>query len=346
MTSLHPYEGLPPEAFWRSAISGRHVADIEGLWTPLELSREHRIATAGSCFAQHIGRNLQRRGANYLDLEPAPPFLDAKDARRFGFGLFSCRYGNIYTSRQLLQLFQEAWSPRQPARHVWRKADRFYDAMRPGVDPAGVRSRELVTWLRHRHLDRVREMFETLDLFVFTLGLTECWESIVDGTAFPIAPGTIAGRFDPSVHRFRNLRHAEVLADLKEFYARLREVNPGARMLLTVSPVPLTATASKGHVLAATLYSKSVLRAVAGDMATDLEGVSYFPSYEIVASHPARGMFFDPDLRSVNEIGVATVMRQFFSGALESVYPERMDERGAEEPQELVCEEERSDHGS
>ena len=39
---------------------------------------------------------------------------------------------------------------------------------------------------------------------------------------------------------------------------------PKLRILLTVSPVPLTATAGDDHVLLATTYSKSVLRAGRG----------------------------------------------------------------------------------
>jgi hypothetical protein len=136
---------------------------------------------------------------------------------------------------------------------------------------------------------------------------------LADGTVYPTAPGTLAGSFDPDLHAFRNLRHGEVLADMAAFWALLKEVNPGA-LLLTVSPVPLVATASEGHVLPATVYSKSVLRAVAGDLAADHADIAYFPSYEIITGHPSRGMFFNPDLRTVNAMGVDLVMRHFFTG--------------------------------
>ena len=85
------------------------------------------------------------------------------------------------------------------------------------------------------------------------------------------------------------------------------------RQLITVSPVPLTATASDQHVLVATMYSKSVLRAVAGQLYADHRDLDYFPSYEIIAAHPSRGFFFEGNLRSVSPAGVETVMRSFFS---------------------------------
>lgn len=340
----NPYCKLPPRAFWRTAISEVHYAELADLWEPLALSRQDRIATAGSCFAQHIGNNLARRGAAFMDLEPPPPalFASVADARRFGYQVYSCRYGNIYTTRQLVQLFDEAFGRRSPVEIVWQRDGRFFDALRPSVDPVGQASAEQIRRLRESHLARVREMFQTLDLFVFTLGLTEAWLSRTDGTAFPTAPGTICGEFDAARYEFRNFSYPEIMADMNRFWSGLREINPRARLLMTVSPVPLTATASGDHVLVATTYSKSVLRAVAGDLARQLPDAWYFPSYEIISSHPSRGMFYDPNLRTVNEFGVNYVMSHFFSGKLAEAFA-ASPEAASEGDSELVCDEEALD---
>ncbi|MBU2357620.1 MAG: GSCFA domain-containing protein [Alphaproteobacteria bacterium] len=337
--TVNPYKSQPEKAFWKTAVAARHLADMKDLWVPLALQKTDRVATAGSCFAQHIGRNLAQRGANYMDMEPAPPvFEDAAQARDWGYGVFSGRYGNIYTTRQLVQLFDEAHGNRTPLERVWQKGDRHFDALRPSVDPVGQDSPDTVIALREKHLAAVRAMFADLDLFVFTLGLTEGWEARADGTMYPMAPGTLAGSFDADKYVFHNLRHAAILADMKGFRDRLLSVNPRARMLLTVSPVPLTATATDGHVLPATIYSKSVLRSVAGEMAEDHADVSYFPSYEIIASHPMQGMFFNPDKRTVNQFGVDLVMQQFFSGPLAAEFGAA---QGGEEQVELICDEEK-----
>jgi hypothetical protein len=96
------------------------------------------------------------------------------------------------------------------------------------------------------------------------------------------------------------------------FIDALREVNPRARIILTVSPVPLAATACAGqHVLAATTYSKSVLRAACGEIQEQRPLVAYMPSYEIITGSYARGRYFADDLRSVTEAGVSHVMRVF-----------------------------------
>lgn len=342
VTPTNPYKIKPERAFWRASVGSRHYADLADLWEPMPLRKSDRIATAGSCFAQHIGNNLAARGAAFMDMEPAPPvFASSAEARTWGYGVFSCRYGNIYTTRQLIQLFDEAHGNRTPLERVWQKQDRYFDALRVSVDPVGQDSPETVLALRLRHLEAVRRMFAELDVFVFTMGLTEGWENAEDGSMFAVAPGTVAGTYDPERHVFRNLRAAEIRTDMLAFWERLRAVNPGARMLLTVSPVPLAATATDNHVLVATTYSKSVLRAVAGELAEDVADIHYFPSYEIISSHPGRGMFFEPDLRNVNPFGVDFVMTHFFSGMLAAEFREATV-RDAEDL-DLICDEERLD---
>jgi hypothetical protein len=343
-----PYSNLPSRFFWRPAVADRHIADFDEVAIGPFFREDDRIATAGSCFAQHIGRHLKRRGVDYLDLEPAPAGFTPEEAHRHGFGIFSCRYGNIYTVRQLLQLFLEAFDERHPAEVVWEKQGRYYDALRPGVDPVGHRSADDVIALREIHLSKVQELFRTTTRFVFTLGLTEAWEATGDGTIYPTAPGTIAGTFDPAKYRFHNFRYPEIAADLDQLWQLMRHVNPTVRLLLTVSPVPLTATASDDHVLVATTQSKATLRAIAGDFAAAYEEISYFPSYELISTHPIRGQFFNPDLRNVNDAGVDYVMSHFFGGVSQPVRTEPVAKTSssvsAAAPEEdddldLICEE-------
>jgi hypothetical protein len=309
------------------------VKGIEGL----------KIATAGSCFAQHIGRALKQRGLSYVDYEPPPEFLTPEAAEQHGYGIYSCRYGNIYTVRQLLQLFQESFGERRPETVIWEASGRFYDRLRPAVLPGGTATAEEIDVLRAAHLAAVNRMFLEVDLFVFTLGLTEAWINKSDGTVFPTAPGVIAGRFDPAETQFKNFRYQEILGDLEKFLDVLARVNSKCRVLLTVSPVPLAATATGDHVLVASTYSKCVLRAVAGDIARDRSNVTYFPSYELITGPQARYAYFNPDLRTVAASGVSEVMRHFFGS-----FADR-GSNGSYEPSPIVgyehCEEMLNDPG-
>jgi len=320
----HPYKNLPDSAFWKRGVGNRHYEDMVDLWAPPELDGSEKFATAGSCFAQHIGRRIAERGDdNYLEIEKAPAGLPRSEHQRFGYDIYSCRYGNIYTSRQLLQISQEAVGERPMSSHVFEKNGRYYDAVRPSVDPIGLDSVESVFAARKFHLSKVSEMLERLDVMVFTLGLTENWLSTLDGTAFPNAPGVVAGSMDDNPAIFQNLKAQEISADLESFWSLLRSINPTAKMILTVSPVPLIATASGNHVLPATMYSKSALRVVAQELVDIHTDIHYFPSYEIINSPQGSGYYFEPDKRSVNSNGVDYVMSHFFKGSLASAFPEK-----------------------
>jgi hypothetical protein len=306
----HPYLSAPDYRRWSRSVAARGAgADPVRNW-PWRLLPEDRVAVAGSCFAQHVARYLKRGGFTFLDTEPAHPVLGPAIAREFGYDLYSARFGNIYSSRQLLQLFRRAHGRFAPEEDVWEQGGRWFDPYRPAVQPQGYASCEEFNLDRAQHLAAVRRMFEELDIFVFTLGLTETWIAR-DGAAFPMCPGTVAGTFDASRHRFLNLGYEDVTSDLSAFVAELRAVNPKARIVFTVSPVPLAATAEDRHVLVSTIASKSVLRA-ACEAVCRIDGVSYFPSYEIITGPQARGRWFAGDLRSVTEDGVRLVMNIFF----------------------------------
>ena len=314
----HPYVTLPPRAFWRSAVAGADRDQFAGLYLPkFALTRDSRVATAGSCFAQHIGAHLRAAGCQVLDAEPKPSAMTDAVAKAFGYGMFSARYGNIYTARQLLDLLNEVTLGAPDPRFVWERAGRFYDALRPTIEPDGLDSADEVVLLRQSHLAHVAQLLRQTDVLIFTLGLTETWVDRATGRAFPVCPGVVAGQFDAGQHDLLNQTHAQVLADLAACRAVLKTFNPAMKLLLTVSPVPLTATASGDHVLSATSWSKSTLRGAAGEFAAAQTDVDYMPSYELI-THPAAqplhgGHWFDPNLRSVSAAGVARVMRFFLA---------------------------------
>ena len=311
----HPYADAPGYRRWRQAMAAPAASEVDPVVTfPFQMTKTDKVVAAGSCFAQHISRHLREQGFNFLVTEPAHPLLDAATAEAMHYGVYSARYGNVYTSRQLLHLLRRAYGRFTPADDVWEQNGRYTDPFRPAIQPNGFATRQEYDADRRQHFAAVRRAFEEMDILVFTLGLTECWYDSIDGAAYPMCPGTIAGRFDPARHAFVNLGVEDVVADMTSFIAELRALNPGVRVILTVSPVPLAATGEDRHVLTATTYSKAVLR-VAADILARLEGVAYFPSYEIIMSPSSRGAYFDDDLRSVREQGVAHVMRLFFKHA-------------------------------
>ncbi len=312
MPPKHPYQAQPDKAFWKKTVSNHYPLDISQ-WYSKKFSIAGRpIATAGSCFAQHIGKQLRDQGFNFVDVEPAPAFLAKESHLDYGYGMYSARYGNVYSSRQLLQLAQQALGKFVPEESYWLKDDGYVDPFRPTIEPEPFVSIDELNSHRNYHLQCVRKLFEEAQVFVFTLGLTETWVSKQDGSAFPVAPGVAGGLFDPQKYQLLNLSCADVIEDMVSFFKMIRRINNKMRFILTVSPVPLMATATDQQVIVATMHSKSVLRAAAGFLTERFRFVDYFPSYEIISAPVMRGQFYNPDMRTVSHYGVDHVMKQFF----------------------------------
>jgi hypothetical protein len=310
----NPYTDLSPNAYWRTAVAETDPMTPGDLYQPkFEITPETAILTVGSCFAQHVGKALRGAEFNVIDTESLPDAVSDSVAQRFGYRMYSARYGNVYTMRQLLQLLREARGKFTPEDAVWEKDSRFFDAMRPAVEPEGLDTADLVNSHRTSHLLLTRRAFFKADVVVLTLGLTEAWMHRASETVYPTAPGVIASAYDPDIHVFKKFRYDEIIKDFLTFRKMLQQRNPAVKFLLTVSPVPLTATASGQHVEVATAHSKAVLRAVCGALYDDYDDVDYFPSYEAITSAKSGGAYFTENRRSVTKEGVAKAMRMFLS---------------------------------
>ena len=307
----NPYRGLAASQYWRSGVAEVGPGQFDPVTSvKFQITSHDAVSTLGSCFAQHLARHIKDSGLRYMVTEPFLETEEQTEQAAMMASQFSARYGNIYTTRQALQLLDRAngW---ETADDVWERNGRYFDAFRPHVRAGGFATIEELRDARIAHLQAVKRVFTESDVVVFTLGLTEAWMSTMDGAVYPTAPGVIAGSQDNSRHVFQNFSYPEVLSDLLNWCQRVREMNSNVRILLTVSPVPLNATYMPRNVWTSTTYSKAVLRAVAGDVATELSYVDYFPSYEIVTSPQAHGRYFEDDLREVTSVGVKHVMRVF-----------------------------------
>jgi hypothetical protein len=332
---INPYQRLPSRAFWRSAVAEKAPLNISGLWNPKwPVARDDAVVTFGSCFAQYFGRALKGQGYSWLDAEPPLKGL----ATDLNYGVFSARTGNIYTAAALKQWVFWALGLAQPPAEVWETNGRFFDPFRPAIERDGFATPEEMIASRERTLSALRDAIATARVFVFTMGLTEGWINRSGGYDYAMCPGTVAGEFDTARHTFKNYTFSEIYDDMSAVLQAMREYNKDLRFLLTVSPVPLTATASGKHVVTATTYSKSVLRAVAGMLADSNPDVDYFPAYEIIASPPFQAMFYNTNKRTVTSAGVEFVMSSFF-GCLQEKFDPPSFSAKKEQEEDLVCEE-------
>jgi hypothetical protein len=158
---------------------------------------------------------------------------------------------------------------------------------------------------------------------VFTAGATETWLA-ADGTALPILPGVVHAEMPEGRARLANLSAAEMRQDLTEFLADLAAVNPGVRVIFTLSPVPGVATYQARHVLPATNASKAAIRVALEEIVATHANTTYFPSYDIVTAPQHRGRFLADDLRTVTDDGMARVMHLFSAHMMRDASPEAL----------------------
>ncbi len=294
------------------------TADID-FGKKFSFTKDTKFGTAGSCFAMHFGRSLKSRGGKVLEVESRHPLVADKSSH--GYGEFSARYGNIYTSRQLKELLEQATGRRPTIYHFETREDgRYIDMLRPRAIPDGFSSEESASLDRKFHLRCVRDLLTKVDVFVFTLGLTETWVNKGASYCYPVVPGAIAGIFDENLYVFSNLMAHEVIEDIEICSSILISENPNAKILLTVSPVNLVATAEKKSVIVSTIASKSALRTACEYLVNRYDHIDYFPSYEIITSSYARSQFWSAGLRDVTHAGVDQVMSIFFASRLEQFF--------------------------
>ena len=91
---------------------------------------------------------------------------------------------------------------------------------------------------------------------------------------------------------------------------RINKIKPGIRIVITVSPVPLSQTFSGKDVAVANMYSKCVLRTAAEVVANACSTFDYFPSYEMVSLSP-RTSAYAQDCIHVSDSIVGEVVRSF-----------------------------------
>ncbi|MGB0905709.1 MAG: GSCFA domain-containing protein, partial [Mangrovicoccus sp.] len=330
----HPYIGLPDQQFWKKSTGLTDHTSFDPVGdVPFRIGSNDRVVTAGSCFAQHVARYISDAGFYHYITETAHPLVPEAVAQLQNYGMFSARYGNVYTARQLKQLLLRAYGEYKPETTHWlaKNGKSIVDPFRPQIQPGGFASVEELEADQEQHFEAVRAAIEGADVFVFTLGLTECWIDKKDGAALPLAPGVAGGTYAPDRYGFHNFDEVETSDDLHFALKFIREINPKVKFILTVSPVPLNATMEPRHVFESTTWSKAVLRIAAEKMRRQMPDCAYFPSYEIITSPHVRGRYFAADARSVLPAGVNHVMglfskHYFEEETLHGIPQETMDE--------------------
>ena len=82
-----PYRSLDKSFLWEHSVAevfSEKIAPVAR--TDFKIRSGDKIATAGSCFAQHLSQNLTRMGFNYFVTERGSPFKTEVQRQAEGYG--------------------------------------------------------------------------------------------------------------------------------------------------------------------------------------------------------------------------------------------------------------------
>ena len=253
-------------------------------WLPDEPFIKHNshIVAIGSCFAREVSNYLAEQG--YSSLKSVKGRHDAHEFIDEGVN-------NTFALRQLLEW---SWTGKEPKDETWHnsKSD-----------------------IMERNEERRKESakyFSKSNVIIITLGLSEVWyNKETEDVYWRAVP---YDEFDKSKHGYRvsnveeNKKNLQVILDLIEQHA------PKAKVIITLSPVPLIATFRPIGCIVANSVSKAILRVAVDEVMRERDvqnndKLFYWPSYEIVKEYAKSP--YKEDNRHITRETVELIMETF-----------------------------------
>jgi len=136
------------------------------------------------------------------------------------------------------------------------------------------------------------------NVLILTLGVAPVLFSRYDGSFVMPRPSRLTTRALADKYEWRTTTVEENVRNIKYVIESIRTISPGIKVVLTVSPVPLSVTFEFGSAICADSLSKSIMRVSADQLVrgNNLENIYYWPSFEVfrwVGSHNSN--FFGGD---------------------------------------------------
>lgn len=262
--------------------------------------------TIGSCFARHIETHLSRLGIKNLALS---------DVYERAGKHWKTTPLNKYTPlgiRDEIFLSTGTDFDETPENYLVKCGDQYFD---PYTRASGLA--DLETAVERRNI--VRQIFSQVteaDVIIITLGQIEYWEDSQSGICFDNEiPQEVLnqhpGRFLARTASYDLCRQA-----MHDALRMIRATGPEKKIIISTSPVPAKRTFRETDALCGYLHAKSVLRALAQELADSDPLIDYFPSFEMIMLSD-KTVVFDSDLIHVRDSMVSKVMSTFILGYIE-----------------------------
>lgn len=249
----------------------------------LTLVKNARFFCVGSCFAREIEDAIETVG-----FDPATKTLflktieDNADVFERNAGVMGrpTAFLNRYNLGSMADLMEEIAGTRAPDDGLLYPAGggNFHDYHYTRL----FKSKTLEQCQQRRALitQTYRAAAATADVFVFTLGLCESFFDRASTRYLNVTPDPKAASGQDLEFQFLSLE--QNLAAGKKVIEAVTALRPDAKIILTVSPVPLDATFTDMDVVVANSLAKSTLVVAAQTLTQQYAQCTYFPSYDMV----------------------------------------------------------------
>lgn len=275
-------------------------ADIK-FQSKFKLNSTDSFFTLGSCFARELETGLIAKGFKVLsrpsiipsELFPVKKGVASQDFyNRYNLASMALEVENLLSNNKLLS----------NSSLVYENGDGLYDDCH--YTPALLSSSlDEVLLRRERIVEVLSSSIKKADVFVLTLGLCEAWLDSVSGCHLNVISSPFMLRKYSDRLSFVNIDYSKSV----EYVDRIVSLLEGKKIILSVSPVPLTSTFNDKDVIVANQGAKAVLRAVAEYAINKYDNVDYFPSYEMVG-YSAPDFAWKSDGRHVSSKMVSNII--------------------------------------
>ena len=270
-----------------------------------------KVFTIGSCFAHEVRKCLASRN---IALQPDYKAIKFSADTALVDSLPENEHIAFYNTFSIQQEIERAaglWQ--QDEDDFWVVEGGAFGGTQMYQDPyrraVFAKSRSVLTYIQDQINTQFQTGFEQADLFFITLGLIEVWRQKSNGKFVNQAPGYQRGAGGDETEFYLS-SFAENLESLSTTLEIIQSRRPGAKVVITVSPVPLFRTFTGSDIIVANTESKSLLRAVAGEVCRTFSCASYFPSYELMNLVGPQG-YIPRDGRHVEPAAVDKIMELF-----------------------------------
>ncbi len=287
------------------------------------LRKDTKVFTMGSCFAVSVRNALIKAGIqvhpDYVGVEydRATQIFDKIPHERTMFAHY-----DTFVVRQEVEAALGLWPDRSQGfyrvnsptvNRILKGSEAFQDPYRKLNYALTL---PLLEELAGRITHSISRGLSESDILIFTLGLTEVWQHRKTGKYLCQAPTAGLGGVEDNIAVFRQSTFLENYENVRTILDLVFERYPNKKVVISVSPVRLGSTFAKTDVATANTESKSILRAVAGQICREYpDNVLYFPSYEMalmgIGALTGTGSVFEPDGRHIQDSFVEMATNSF-----------------------------------